>query len=398
MRKILLILFLILTITLTGYTADLFGTYDQRIKFTVDHTKIDSELTWFPVTLHFTDSQAEEIFAEFDADEDFDRCAITTSDEETQIYGDCEAFDDSESKAIYHVSKTGWTVDPDTDTDGYFYYDNDADHNTTYISKSGGTAAQSVWDTNFKAVYHMNDYTTSEILDSTSNTNNGTKKGANEPVEATGKVGQGQDFDGSDDYINVGDSGLDPGENDFTIETLFSRQAKDAYHRLFNKRTYTPPQQWYDIVLHTDNTIKLTIAIQYGTIGEGYQKTATKFEDATYHYHAAVFDRDGNLQSYVDGASDGDPNDISANAGNLNPDKDAYIGSYRGTDYAMNGIIDEQRISFTLRSADWIAATYDSLWDTLLTYGSEEASGITWNTVEIGKWNTVEISKWNGIE
>ena len=34
--------------------------------------------------------------------------------------------------------------------------------------------------------------------------------------------------------------------------------------------------------------------------------------------------------------------------------------------------IDETRISNTVRSAAWISATYDSLWDTLLTYGSEE--------------------------
>ena len=41
------------------------------------------------------------------------------------------------------------------------------------------------------------------IIDSTSNTNHGTKKGIGEPVEIAGKVGQGQDFD--NDYISVAD-------------------------------------------------------------------------------------------------------------------------------------------------------------------------------------------------
>jgi hypothetical protein len=36
---------------------------------------------------------------------------------------------------------------------------------------------------------------------------------------------------------------------------------------------------------------------------------------------------------------------------------------------------DEFRISDTIRSAAWIGATYDSLWDTLLTYGAEETEG-----------------------
>ena len=46
-----LIFILLLTFTLIGNCADLFGTYDQRIKLTIDNTKIDSELTWFPVTM-----------------------------------------------------------------------------------------------------------------------------------------------------------------------------------------------------------------------------------------------------------------------------------------------------------------------------------------------------------
>ena len=150
-----LILIFILTFVLIGNCADLFGTYDQRIKLTIDNTKIDSDLTWFPVMIKLTDAQMEEVFAEFNSDDDFDRCAITLADESTQIYGDCERFDDSESVAEYHVAKTGVVTDADALGYLYFYYDKDAAHNTTYISKSGGTVAQSVWDGNFSAVYHM---------------------------------------------------------------------------------------------------------------------------------------------------------------------------------------------------------------------------------------------------
>ena len=51
-----LILILCLALTLTGYSANLFSTYDQRIKLTIDNTKIDSELTWFPVTVFLKDT------------------------------------------------------------------------------------------------------------------------------------------------------------------------------------------------------------------------------------------------------------------------------------------------------------------------------------------------------
>jgi len=128
--------------------------YNKRIKLTIDHTKIDDTLSNFPVTVFFTDAQAEEIFAEFDADEDFDRGQFALGDD-TLLYAEKELFDHSESKAIYHVKIP--SISSSVDTDYYFYYDNDADHNTTYIGAIGTTAGENVWDSNFKAVYHMAD-------------------------------------------------------------------------------------------------------------------------------------------------------------------------------------------------------------------------------------------------
>ena len=38
----------------------------------------------------------------------------------------------------------------------------------------------------------------------------------------------------------------------------------------------------------------------------------------------------------------------------------------------FNGIVDEVRISNPARSADWIAAQYDSMMDDFITFGGEE--------------------------
>ncbi|GAH05838.1 unnamed protein product, partial [marine sediment metagenome] len=64
------------------------------------------------------------------------------------------------------------------------------------------------------------------ILDSTSNDDDGTKKGLDEPPEATGKVGQGQKGDGSDDYITFPCTALST--TDYTIETIFKADATHA--------------------------------------------------------------------------------------------------------------------------------------------------------------------------
>jgi len=87
------------------------------------------------------------------------------------------------------------TVSASANTTIYFYYDELQDG-------SEYNSPHDVW-ADYAMVQHMNDATTSTILDSTSNGNDGTKTGANEPIEATGKIGKGQYGDGIDDKITV---------------------------------------------------------------------------------------------------------------------------------------------------------------------------------------------------
>jgi len=135
MRKFIipLIIVLLLSFTLIGNCAWLTG-WDQRIKFTIDETKIDTaDLTWFPITVFLTGAQGEEVFAEFDADADYLKVAFTKADGITELYAEKELFDDSGSLGIYHVSRDGWVIAHDADTDFYMYYDNNHADNTTYI-------------------------------------------------------------------------------------------------------------------------------------------------------------------------------------------------------------------------------------------------------------------------
>lgn len=491
----------------------------------------------------------EEVFTEFDADADFDRIAFTTSDGVTQLYADCELFDVSEQKAIYHVSKTGWTVSSSTDTDIYLYYDNTADHNTTYISKSGGTAAQSVWDSDFKAVYHMNDpdptgtdeldddfednnlteyiagshwatasdqkyagtysakasggedswsdrqlqFTLSEpakyikydfywrcndatggkyyriitnplhlleggnsantnfsyftsggsqrnlptntsfvadtwyhievyhdtvndfamywidgnykgkatdietsdaittvkfgnedtsgddswfdditvtvydtplyrILDSTSNGNHGYKNG---PIEATGKVGQGQDFDGTDDYILTG-SDLGITGYPFTFEAIAKWSTGGALITLLDKSESNVYWQ-HAIRSHYPSVIARNTVFYEAN-------TSSNYTDSAWHYSAAVYTDATTRNIYADdGSNTGSDSDNVSFTTNTDQVSIGNLARPSPADF-FNGIIDEVRISSTNRSAAWIGATYDSLWDTLLTYGSEETA------------------------
>jgi hypothetical protein len=93
--------------------------WSKRIKLTVDHTKVDADLTHFPVTAILSSSQGEEVFSELGADANRFKIAFTKADGETQLYAEIEKFDYTNSKAVFHVSKSDWVVSASADTDFY---------------------------------------------------------------------------------------------------------------------------------------------------------------------------------------------------------------------------------------------------------------------------------------
>jgi len=531
-----LILILLLTFTLIG---DCWVSgYDQRIKLTIDHTKIDDTLTNFPVTVFFTDAQAEEIFNEFDTDEDFDRGQFALGDD-TLLKAEKELFsftagdyisqyppaqsdtyvkattidggwafahfatdptlsligaygynawmsDNQTANQRFHIdvgsakivkriyyenfhsegtltdrgvknfsfwgsntgagtfddlvyaNDDGWTqlttsqstfdehvgldqADPkyitvtnstayryyafkfadnygnanfmgvrrielqtqapkaiyrvkipsissSVDTDYYFYYDNNVDHNTSYIGITGSATAAEVWDEWFSLVVHGADNTTSSVLDSTSNNNDGTKKAANEPIEVTGKVGQAQDFDGTDDYIAIPDS--DDwyfGTDNWTISTIVRFDTLGSVERIGG--------QWVDnshrIALFKSSDDYIQIKVNNGS-QIAWVATNNKVEkDIFYH---VVINRIGSaINIYINGILDTNVEQAIGESSIPNFDSVFAIGTIgTETSYMFDGIQDEFNISNTGRSSTWIKATYNSLWDSLLTYGSEE--------------------------
>ena len=556
-----LILILLLTFTLIG---DCWVSgYDQRIKLTIDHTKIDATLSNFPATAFFTDAQAEEIFAEFDADEDFDRGQFAL-DDDTLLYADCELFDDSASLGIYHFKVT--SVSSSAGTDIYFYYDNDAAHNTTYISTSGDTAAQSVWDANFKAVYHMNDVvivydtqyeatvepdsdgwalvgtdyssvsagiltidtsandsytcyyykapdidfdagfylkakikasinmiedtdhlnllisdgtqneytkisiyngkiivfrsggyssyaidtttdyvvyeiyikgtdlkvyadgvlkasltvdssvsddrvwfgdnnadlfakaemdylyyalgvvdnpvdTVNTILDSTSNNNDGTKKGTDEPVEATGKVGQGQQYDGTNDDINCGAGATLNISGNITLETIAKFSTSQNNRPLISR--WGADHSYVLLIPGTPNDDKIRATIMVSDTSKRATSVGT-YDDNAWHYYVGRWDG-SNVLLNIDSTVETITGDATAGPIDTPADIDLILGAYidNPTSNVFNGIIDEIRISSTSRNSTWIKATYNTLWDSLLTYGSEETAAVKTNIMFI---------------
>lgn len=156
-------------------------------KITIDHTKVSSTLTNFPVL--FDNISVDFNRAQLDGD-DF----IFVKDGNLTKYNHAiEYF--SSNRLIAWVNIT--TLSSTIDTILWLYYGNPSCSNQ---QNNSGT-----WKNSYKLVHHMNDTTTSKISDMSINNYDGTKKGANEPIITTsGKIEDAQSYDGTNDYVSMG--------------------------------------------------------------------------------------------------------------------------------------------------------------------------------------------------
>ncbi len=127
---------------------------------------------------------------------------FTASDGTTELPREIERYADG---TLYAWVKVNLTKDSGDSSDDlfYMYYGNDA---ATEPAPDSTYGAENVWNSGFKMVQHLKDETISSTADSTSNDNDGAKTAAASPTETDGKISKAQDFDGSDDLINVADN------------------------------------------------------------------------------------------------------------------------------------------------------------------------------------------------
>ena len=193
------------------------GTWQHRIEITIDHTKIDSSLTNFPVMLKISSDSGigsrdvSAVFDELTSDANRKKIAVTTANGTTQCYIEIVRWDDADELAYLYVKVPA--VSSSADTHLYLYYDSTHADNTTYVGDTGSTPAQNVWDANYVSVHHFaqsGNGTAGEYKDSTANGHNGqggSSTGKGNPTLVTdSQFGYAQSFDGNNDYLFLPDN------------------------------------------------------------------------------------------------------------------------------------------------------------------------------------------------
>ncbi len=370
--------------------------WEKRVKITIDHNDVDSALSDFPVLVYLSNSSSgrnnDDVSFVFDeVGSNRKKIAVTKNDSTTQCYVEIEKWDDASEQAWLWVKVP--SIINTSDTDLYLYYDNDHADNTDYVDDTSTGNSVNVWDSYFKMVQHMQDNTTSSTVDSTSNDNDGVKKGAGQPALTTsGKMDGAQNFPSGDvaggDYIDCGNDLSLQITGYLTMGAWVKIAGSDGEYLGIAGKLDSTDMEGYALVRHSDNRFRFWV-------GDGTMASAdsdTSYTDSDWHYVVGVANN-GENYLYVDGVKQQDEDTtILIDSGYW-----AHIGRqyYNYDQRYWEGIIDEVRISNVSRSTAWIGASYESGRDHLLDFASEESNGTSGGTYDyVLRVNNTATDSW----
>jgi hypothetical protein len=267
-----------------------------------------------------------------------------------------EFYDGSAGKFIAWVQIP--TLSHSADTLIYLFYGNSS-VNASQENKAA------VWDSNYKAVYHMADKAANTTVMDSTGSNNGTARANTSSKTTNGEIDGALSFNGSSDFVTIPQNGhFNLHAGPFTIETWIKDDSTAA-----NLATFHRIVSWFDgtnniqLGLGQDSTAAkrsfylinaassaLPSVTSSGSVPTGLNHLVVSFDGSGYHiYLNGTVANGGSLKS-------GAVTAFTSNSTSL------YLGQ-RGdgnTATFVNGVLDELRISNTVRSSDWIGTEYNN--------------------------------------
>jgi hypothetical protein len=336
-----------------------------RKNITIDHAKVSANLTDFPVLINLSDVNLKDQ-VQPDGDD-----IIFTDVKGNKLAHEIELFDNDYNTTHSHL--VAWVkvnLSSTNDTVISMYYGNP--------NLTNQQNPNSVWDANYVGVWHLSEGASGTGLtglykDSTFNSNDGTDQ-----VSSTikdGKVDGGQDFDGND-YIDFGsDSSLALTSGSFTVEAWMKADVfgtADSFDRAVIKKTGS---DCFQLGVASINTLYDTPTFYFhvffndGNDVEGTEQPEDVPNAGQWYHVVGVFDiNDSQAYMYVNGISNWIDRDVTFLGKGTTDDLLFGVRSDFNSDAFYDGVLDEVRISNTIRASSWISTEYENQNDPISFY------------------------------
>jgi len=315
--------------------------WSGKLRIDLDHTQVPSDLVNFPVLINISSLECIYDYVQADGDDLF----FTTDDDCFKYNHELEYF----SAGGGVVDIVAWvnvtSLPHDYDLVINMYYGNAGASNQEHVTDT--------WDANYMGVWHMNDATTSTVLDSTSNDNDGTKLSANNPLTtSSGKVGYAQDF--SSDYIDFGTSATLKPTTAATFE-IWAHVDNTDTKQFFSSRDGVSINN-YQIYWGSSDRIS---SLFWGLSTINTVTTSGNLGTSSYGYVVTTYDG-SKTECYLNSVDNGG----LATSGSIDSGAAASLrtgGDHYGNFY--DGRLDELRISDIARSVSWITTSYNTVFN-----------------------------------
>ncbi len=334
----------------------------------IDHTKVpNTDQTNFPVLISGTYGYLASASngGKVQSPNGYDIIFTSDCDGLNRLEHQMERYDPATGEFVAWVRIP--TVSHAADTAFYMSYGN-----ANILSSPENPAA--VWDSNYQAVWHLNGTATPSATDSTANAYNGTLISG--PAAAPGQIGGAANFNGSGQYIEIGNLGPRPGRG--TVSLWVNAATRAGNPNPFDTGAFGNNCRNIRFEVHGDGTFDVYVGNQASDCIYNYVRTSltTSFVPFAWHYAVLTFDTGpGSLSVYYDGQLA-----KTVPAGFWPPNfEDVKIGMGPDLSRGWVGQVDEVRMSTSVRPADWIATEYNNQSSpaTFYTISSEDTGAIT---------------------
>jgi hypothetical protein len=322
--------------------------YLYKKQITIDHTKVSggSSLTNFPVLIAETvDDMLRTVpnggkvvnASGYDI-------IFTDSTESTKLDHEIESYTALSGAIVMWVRIP--TLSASANTTIFMYFGN----SSISVSQENKTG---VWDSNFKAVWHLKEATGSDVSDSTSNGASATQN--NSPIQGAGKIDGSLAFNGSSQYLSVSSNAANA-SGDKTIETWinassFANNGGTVQRAITNNIDGTSA---YQIDLDLGG---IFMWIVNDSLGQNIVSNSGSSTGIWYYLVGTYVASTHIVALYINGAVAADNGgefgfgigDLGMNLGR----RTDGIGYFSGS-------LDEIRVSDVARSAGWIATEYNN--------------------------------------